>query len=368
MNRPKSVTNRENRKKYINENQKHDCALKSRRNDEVPTPLISILTLEKYIKPLINGHKSMTVSAVTNSQAQCNLAIEAPYPGMGSSVLFGLFDRDFDGSGFEDLGGLQGSNSQRAAVAKSRTMAAYDQEEQGGDPENHGNGEWMTDLRWKAICSKLLSVSEEAISDVDLLTLLLSYHETEANARKLSAQLIRRFETFGNVVTARCAQITGTADIPQEMIDFFRLVRAAGTRLAREEISNRPILDAWDKLLTYLRSAMAHQNQEQFRVLFLDRRNVLIADEVQHRGTIDHTPVYPREVAKRALELDASAIIMAHNHPSNHPAPSKGDIAMTRTVHDTLERLGIVLHDHIIISRRGHSSFRAMGLLDKKAS
>jgi DNA repair protein RadC len=113
---------------------------------------------------------------------------------------------------------------------------------------------------------------------------------------------------------------------------------------------------------------MAHQTEEQFRLLFLDRRNVLIMDEVQHRGTIDHTPLYPREVAKRALELDASAVIMAHNHPSNHPAPSKGDIAMTRMVNDTLERLGIVLHDHIIISRRGHSSFRCMGLLGDRAA
>jgi DNA repair protein RadC len=109
---------------------------------------------------------------------------------------------------------------------------------------------------------------------------------------------------------------------------------------------------------------MAHEAVEQLRVLFLDRRNVLIADEVQHRGTIDHTPAYPREIVKRALEFDASAIIMVHNHPSNHPAPSKADIEMTRLVRDAVEKLGIVLHDHIIVSRRGHSSFRAMGLLE----
>ena len=235
------------------------------------------------------------------------------------------------------------------------------------DSDRLSEGECATDQRWKAICSKLLSVSEESISDVDLLTLLLSYQDSKANSRGLATQLIGRFETFGNVVSARCSQITSAAEIQPELIDFLRLVRAAGTRLAREEISNRrPVLDAWDKLLPYLRSQMAHQTQEQFRLLFLDRRNVLIADEVQHRGTIDHAPVYPREVAKRALELDASAIIMAHNHPSNHPAPSKGDIAMTRIVNDTLERLGIVLHDHIIISRRGHTSFRCMGLLGER--
>jgi len=235
-----------------------------------------------------------------------------------------------------------------------------------GEFDDAGKDERIADLGWNSICSKLLSVGQEAISDVDLLTLLLSHRDTEGDARALATQLIQRFETFGNVVNARDSQITGTAEMPSEMIDLLRLVRAAGTRLAREEISNRPVLDAWHKLLPYLRAAMAHQTEEQFRVLFLDRSNVLIADEVQHRGTIDHTPVYPREVAKRALELDASAIIMAHNHPSNNPEPSNGDIRMTRTIRDTLEPLGIVLHDHIIIARSGHRSFRDMGLLNAK--
>ena len=183
-------------------------------------------------------------------------------------------------------------------------------------------------------------------------------------SRRVATQLISRFETFGSVISARAEQIRNATDIGPEAIDFLRLVRAAGTRLAREECSERPIVDSWDKLIGYLRTAMAHEMVEQFRVLFLDRRNVLIADEVQHRGTIDHTPVYPREVVKRALDLDASAIIMVHNHPSNHPAPSKADIEMTRTVREIVESLGIVLHDHIVISRRGHTSFRQLGLLD----
>jgi DNA repair protein RadC len=216
---------------------------------------------------------------------------------------------------------------------------------------------------WSALCAQLLSVAEETVSDEDLLALLLSYFNSTIDSRKLATQLIKRFETFGKAVNARTTQIVGAAEIQPEILGFLRVVRAAGTRLAREEISHRPVLDAWDKLIKYLRTTMAHQMVEQFRVLFLDRRNVLIADEVQHRGTIDHTPVYPREVAKRALELDASAIIMVHNHPSNHPAPSKADIEMTKTIRDSLVRLGIVLHDHIIVSRSGHSSFRAMGML-----
>ena len=215
---------------------------------------------------------------------------------------------------------------------------------------------------WNVLCAQLLSVSEEMVSDEDLLALLLSYFDSTIDSRKLAMQLIKRFETFGSAVNARTTRI-GDDEIQPEILAFLRVVSAAGTRLAREEISHRPILDAWDKLIKYLRTTMAHQVVEQFRVLFLDRRNMLIADEVQHRGTIDHTPVYPREVAKRALELDASAIVMFHNHPSNRSAPSKAYIEMTKTIRDILVRLGIVLHDHIIVSRSEHTSFRAMGLL-----
>jgi DNA repair protein RadC len=238
----------------------------------------------------------------------------------------------------------------------------------GDDPHSECQSGPTIHRRWQLLCSGLLSVNEETVSDEDLLAVLLSYLNSTVNSRNLATQLITRFETFGNVVSARSTQIAGAAQIEPDIIDFFRVIRAAGTRMAREEISNRPVLDAWEKLVTYLRTVMAHQPVEQFRVLFLDRRNVLIADEVQHRGTIDHTPVYPREVARRALEFDASAIIMVHNHPSNHPAPSKADVEMTRIIRDALERLGIVLHDPIIISRRGHTSFRAMGLLDAKAA
>ena len=218
---------------------------------------------------------------------------------------------------------------------------------------------------WKEICSRLLAVSDGAVSDLDLLSLLLSHLGTTVNARRLAKTLLARFGSFAGVIAARPGQVADAAEVPQAVLDFFGLVRAAGTRLAREEVSARPVFDAWDKLIAYLRTTMAHQMVEQFRVLFLDRMNVLIADEVQHTGTIDHTPVYPREVARRALELDACAIIMVHNHPSNHPAPSKADIEMTRIIEETMGNLNVVLHDHIIVSRRGHSSFRSMGLLGR---
>jgi DNA repair protein RadC len=219
---------------------------------------------------------------------------------------------------------------------------------------------------WKEICSRLLAVSDGAVSDLDLLSLLLAHLGAAVNARRLAKTLIARFGSFGGVIAARPSQVADAAEVPQAVLEIFGLVRAAGHRLAREEVSERPVFDAWEKLIAYLRTTMAHQMVEQFRVLFLDRMNVLIADEVQHTGTIDHTPVYPREVARRALELDASAIIMVHNHPSNHPAPSKADIEMTRIIEETMGNLNVILHDHIIVSRRGHSSFRAMGLLGRR--
>lgn len=221
---------------------------------------------------------------------------------------------------------------------------------------------------WREVCARLLTVSSDSVSDTDLLALLLSYLGSGSGSRDIAEKLISRFETFGNVVTAGNGQLADAARLDPAVPAFFDLVRAACTRLAREEICSRPILETWDKLIAYLRTTMAHQRVEQVRILYLDRRNVLIADEVQHTGTIDHAPLYPREVAKRALALDASAIIMAHNHPSNHPSPSRADIDMTQTINDTLNGLGIVLHDHVIISRRGHTSFRLMGLLRSKAA
>ena len=160
-------------------------------------------------------------------------------------------------------------------------------------------------------------------------------------------------------VAALC-EINGIGEAGAVML---KSVADAAERLALQEVMDRPVLSSWDKVLSYLRISMTHNATEQFRILFLDVKNTLIADEIQQSGTVNHTPVYPREVMKRALELGASAIVMAHNHPSGNPAPSKADIEMTKEVREAGARLGISLHDHIIVAKGGTTSFKSLGIL-----
>jgi DNA repair protein RadC len=210
---------------------------------------------------------------------------------------------------------------------------------------------------------RFLAGDDAALPDYELLELALFFAIPRIDTKPLAKELLVRFGSLAGVVHARVDQLAEFEHIDHFTITLFKAMRVWAARLAREELQERPIFDNYDKLVAYLRTSMAHRMVEQFRLLFLDRCNVLIADEVQHEGSIDHTPVYPREVVKRALALDASAIVMVHNHPSNHPAPSKPDIAMTRQVREALEKVGVVLHDHLIVSKRGHTSFRQMGLL-----
>jgi DNA repair protein RadC len=210
---------------------------------------------------------------------------------------------------------------------------------------------------------RFLGGSDDAIPDYELLELLLFFSIQRIDTKPLAKDLLKEFGGIGGVVHAAADRLAKYEQINHHTITLFKAVRAIAARLAREDMSEGPILTNWNKLIAYLRASMAHRNIEQFRVLFLDRRNVLIADEVQNEGSIDHTPVYPREVVKRALTLDASALIMVHNHPSNHPAPSPADIEMTRLVKQALDSVGVVLHDHVIISRKGHTSFKQMRLL-----
>ena len=166
----------------------------------------------------------------------------------------------------------------------------------------------------------------------------------------------------GDIFAAEPAQLR-EFEIDQRTLVLFRAVRESGRRLAERKVKDMPVLTNWQQLIDYCHAALAHEKTEQFRILFLDRKNVLIADEVQQRGTIDHTPVYPREVIKRALELGAAALILVHNHPSGDPKPSREDIEMTKEIRKAAEALGISIHDHLVIGRKGHASFRSLGLL-----
>ena len=214
---------------------------------------------------------------------------------------------------------------------------------------------------------RFLAGGDNGLPDYELLELLLFFSIPKIDTKPIAKQLLGRFGSLAGVVNASAEQLAEFQRMDHFTITMFKALRIFAARLVLEDLTDRPVLDNWDKLVAYLRAAMAHRMIEQFRLLFLDRRNELIADEVQQEGSIDHTPVYPREVVKRALALDASALVMVHNHPSNHPQPSKPDIEMTRQVRDALDRVGVVLHDHLIISRRGHTSFRQLGLLEAKS-
>jgi DNA repair protein RadC len=209
---------------------------------------------------------------------------------------------------------------------------------------------------------RFLAGAAGALPDYELLELLLFFSIPRRDVKPLAKQLLERFGSLGGVLAA-APELLAEFDLDHHSIVHFRALREAAGRLAREEVADRPVIGSWQKLLDYCRTTMAHNKTEQFRLLFLDRKNTLIADEIQQEGTVDHTPVYPREVVKRALQLGASSLIMVHNHPSGDPTPSQADIEMTEEVKAAAEALGIALHDHVVIGRKGHTSFKSAGLL-----
>ena len=200
-------------------------------------------------------------------------------------------------------------------------------------------------------------------SDYELVELILFLALPRTDVKPLAKELIARFGSFANLICASPQEIKEVPGAGDSTVVALKSVQAAALRLARSEILSKPVLSSWVQLLDYCTTAMAREKKEQFRILFLDKKNNLITDEVQQTGTVDHTPVYPREIIKRALELEASAIIVVHNHPSGDPTPSKDDIDMTDEIRDTGQRLGITLHDHLIIGKNGHVSFKNLGLL-----
>ncbi|UWQ41414.1 DNA repair protein RadC [Leisingera aquaemixtae] len=202
-----------------------------------------------------------------------------------------------------------------------------------------------------------------AMPDYELLELLLFRSIPRRDVKPLARQLLETFGDFNRVVTASPERLASVKGIGDAVITDFKVLEAAAHRMARARVMQRQVISSWDALLDYCHTTMAHRETEQFRILFLDRKNVLFADEEQARGTVDHVPVYPREVAKRALGLNASALILVHNHPSGDPTPSDSDIGMTDQIQAALTALGITLHDHLIIGKSTELSFRAQGLL-----
>ena len=211
--------------------------------------------------------------------------------------------------------------------------------------------------------SKLLAAGPDALLDHELLEMLLFLALPRRDTKPIARALIGRFGSFANALAAPLSDLREVEGLGEAGIATLRTVQAAALRLSRAEVIDRPVLNNWDRLLAYLTAALSREKVEQFRVLFLDTRNRLIADEAQARGTVNHTPVYPREVVRRALELQATALILVHNHPSGDPTPSRADLDMTQDVKAAAASLGIVLHDHLIIGNGRHLSFRREGLL-----
>jgi len=203
----------------------------------------------------------------------------------------------------------------------------------------------------------------DAIADYEMLELVLFLSQARRDMKPLAKALLDRFGSFADVISAEPLELKEVEGIGEAAVVTLKTVREAALRLAQGGVMNKHVLSSWPDLMDYLHACMAFEKTEQFRILYLNRKNALIADEVQQKGTVDHTPVYPREVVKRALELGASAVIMVHNHPSGDPAPSRDDIEMTKEVRDAGEKLGIALHDHVIISKKDNYSFKSNGLL-----
>ena len=203
----------------------------------------------------------------------------------------------------------------------------------------------------------------DALADYELLEMLLFRSVPRADTKESAKELLRRFGSIAEVLNAREHRLREVAGIGETAARDLKLVAALTQRMLRARVQGRHILSSWMQVLDYCRAVMAYEDREQFRILFLDKKNALICDECQQVGTVDHTPVYPREVVRRALELSACAIILVHNHPSGDPTPSRADIEMTRTIMATAEPLGIVVHDHIIIGKSGHVSMKGMQLI-----
>lgn len=211
--------------------------------------------------------------------------------------------------------------------------------------------------------TRFLAAGAASVADYEMLELVLFRAIPRRDVKPLAKALIARFGDFNGVISAPAIRIAEIPGVGDAVICELKIVEAAAHRLARARVLGRHALSGWSALMAYCKTTMAHRDTEHFRILFLDRKNMLIADEEQGRGTVDHVPVYPREVLKRAIELNASALILVHNHPSGDPTPSRADVDMTRQIEQAVKPVGIVVHDHVVIGRAEDASFRALGLI-----
>ena len=222
-------------------------------------------------------------------------------------------------------------------------------------PHYHGHRERLRE--------RFYGAGPEALSDYELLEMALFPALPRRDTKPLAKALLKTFGSFAEVIHAPVARLREVDGIGEASINQIKLLAAAADRVAKGEIKRKIALSSWNDVIEYCRTGMAFADKEQFRLLFLDKRNQLIADEVQQTGTIDHTPVYPREVIKRALELSATALILVHNHPSGDPTPSQADIQMTKAIVQIATPLGISVHDHIIVGKNGHAHLKGLKLM-----
>jgi DNA repair protein RadC len=253
-------------------------------------------------------------------------------------------DEDLEHSGLSEVGSARSTPATQAA-------------ERPASPARHHDGH-RDRLR-----ERFATAGADALADYELLELILFRTITRRDVKPIAKALIARFGSLAEVLNAPRRRLTEVAGVKDAVAIDLSIVAAINQRAMRSAVRRREVLSSWAAVLDYCTAVMAHESREQFRILFLDKKNALIADEVQGTGTVDHTPVYPREVVRRALELSATAIILVHNHPSGDPTPSRADIDMTRTIAEVARPLGIELHDHIIIGKAGHASLRGLRLL-----
>jgi DNA repair protein RadC len=222
-------------------------------------------------------------------------------------------------------------------------------------PHYHGHRERLRE--------RFHGAGPDALSDYELLEMVLFSAKSRGDVKPLAKTLLKKFGSFAEVMHAPEGRLREVDGVGDRTITQLKLIAAAASRIAKGQLAQRTLLSSWNDVIDYCRTTMAFADKEQFRILFLDKRNQLITDEVQQTGTVDHTPVYPREVIKRALELSATAILLVHNHPSGDPTPSQADIHMTKAIIDIAGPLGIAVHDHIIVGKNGHSSMKGLRLI-----